>query len=861
MAKLPTKEELGGNPSLGRTGVAVPSVPNMTGIFGTGEGMQKLAAGIGDLGEGIMAFALQKKEENNAVDVLNADAQFNKSKLELERSILNDPVNHGTAGVRYTDGVQKGALPSSASLIRDPATRAKWLARRQADADDGLYRIYGWSDKVDREEKRGSIENSMDTDSKAYSDPYLSNRERLKRRETMNSTLKFAVDSGLYSPAEAEQLNKKYKIMAEKELATVLAEINPRALVDETNGHGPFKTWLGNKEGSGDYTKMELHGLGYAGKYQVGAPLLNTIGVYTPGPGENLQGKWGGRKWSGFLNIPGHPEVTTVREYLMNPEAQEAVMDMVIDHYDQEIEQRGLDKYLGSSVTGNGQSFTITREGLYAMIHLGGGNGAQRALEGRGVNADINGTSVFDYAAAADAAHKSGLFANMLPAERALVLDKADKKVRMNDTLTFIASNDSELGAKAVAEASATFATDYSDQVRLENALARREKDEAKIKTAETFADPHFVFDPTDATHKKYANLATEEAPAKLMAGDEQYFNEVIMPTYDHWNAISGNVKGAFEAMIRSDDPNKVVWAFKHLEQMERSNPLAFKRDMGADTLEKLLFYQSSIPYMNSQAFFDKLRQLDDPSKAKSRDEAGKAGREIAKAIPTEDVIGSFDDSWWSSGPQPIDGLSAGELRVEFDERMAEQFRMGVTDPNKARENVNKLLKTVWGKTAVTGTADLMKYPPENFYPMIGGNHEWMNTQFAEFVKDQGLTGSTKLGIDAETVVDINRRQTPSYTVLQLTEGGSYEPVVNKQTGKPLRIEFNPQGEAEEYKQRKLEQEAAWRTGGARRLPVNQAPSAEPEVLTPEQKKAKLEQATDWAKRTRVRKWVVPGYE
>lgn len=161
----------------------------------------------------------------------------------------------------------------------------------------------------------------------------------------------------------------------------------------------PFETGLVGSESSGNPRKVNQ--LGYAGLYQFGAARLADLGIYTPGEKENLK-DWSKSpataegKWTGTFNIPGHPEVKTIADFLANPDAQRAAFGAHQGRMDQEITRLGLDKYEGQTVGGA----AISRNALYGMIHLGGAQGTAEALASGGANAarDANGTSVMDYA-------------------------------------------------------------------------------------------------------------------------------------------------------------------------------------------------------------------------------------------------------------------------------------------------------------------------------------------------------------------------------------------------------------------------------------------------------------------------------
>jgi hypothetical protein len=157
---------------------------------------------------------------------------------------------------------------------------------------------------------------------------------------------------------------------------------------------------------------------GYAGLFQFGAPRAQDIGIYTPGENEPRGKAWSRSlsnapgKWSGTFNIPGFPEVKTVRDFLDNEAAQNKAWDLHTAKMDAEISENGLAKYIGTTVGG----VPITREAIHGMMHIGGASGAARFLRSGGTDlvGDANGKTTRDYAILANRGERTSQYALFL---------------------------------------------------------------------------------------------------------------------------------------------------------------------------------------------------------------------------------------------------------------------------------------------------------------------------------------------------------------------------------------------------------------------------------------------------------------
>lgn len=174
-------------------------------------------------------------------------------------------------------------------------------------------------------------------------------------------------------------------------------------------GAGGFAAALAQSENSGRVGGFNRQG--YGGKYQFGEAALENAGVYTPGsdPKENA--------WIGQFNIPGMPEVKTAKDFFSNEAAQDAAFGVYRSGLEKEIADRGLGQFIGQTVGGA----PITKDGILAMMHLGGPAGAEKFLTtgGQYNPADANGTRLSDYAgrfARAQVADAGGAATDAAPA-------------------------------------------------------------------------------------------------------------------------------------------------------------------------------------------------------------------------------------------------------------------------------------------------------------------------------------------------------------------------------------------------------------------------------------------------------------
>ncbi len=238
-----------------------------------------------------------------------------------------------------------------------------------------------------------------------------------------------------------------------------------RASVAPQGGPDAFEAALRQRESSGNAGARNSQG--YAGLYQFGTARLADLGLYAPASEDETPNTWSGR-----FTIPGHAGVRTLQDFLASPEAQRAAFDRHIADIDRQLGPL-MEQYQGQTVGG----VTITANGVRAMAHLGGVEGARRFLESGGSRnpADSNGTRLSDYARTFAAVDGGG--APYGAQARAEYAQHVDQRIQAYETRLNQHGSDMSLGQPQIAAAFADWqqlaaAGDPNAARALESAMA-----------------------------------------------------------------------------------------------------------------------------------------------------------------------------------------------------------------------------------------------------------------------------------------------------------------------------------------------------------------------------------------------------
>lgn len=369
--------------------------------------MDALGQGIKSLGSGIAKGIESFTGDQDEMALAKAKSGYltDRAKLDEGRDNTTDPTELGTYDQKHQEIIQKwgGTLRGR--------NAEKWNIEFAPKAAEYGVKVRDKVFNIEKNKAFAETNDMIDLMRELIIDPQVDDDRRQLAIETANDMLVELKNKGYIDDLEYQKRSKqwvenytvdRFKMLPPDERAYAAGGIEG-ALVGRESGGRP---WI-------------VNGFGFAGLYQFGAPRLQTLGIYEPGSNEDMGGwnkssKGAPGKWSGTFNIPGFPQVKTLQDFLNSPEAQRKAWEVHSAYMDKEISSRNLDQYIGQTIGG----VLITRDGIKAMMHLGGAGGAKRVLDSGGAQnpQDANGTSLLNYAKMAS--RSDGGMINILPPDK-----------------------------------------------------------------------------------------------------------------------------------------------------------------------------------------------------------------------------------------------------------------------------------------------------------------------------------------------------------------------------------------------------------------------------------------------------------
>lgn len=299
---------------------------------------------------------------------------------------------------------------------------------------------------------------------------------------------------------------------------------------------------------------------------------------------------------------------------------------------------------------------------------------------------------------------------------------------------------------------------------------------------------------------------------------------------------MADGIKG----MVFSRDPSRMEVGLTALDRLWRTNPTAATNAIGSDAIDRMQVWQGLRDSFSPTEVAERINIVDDPSRAAAREQLKSIAEKETDKMSPADVASKFATGipgvraiTGGAANVPTNDLTAQQLMAEYKNIRTALRTYGV-DGDKAEQLAFERLGQSWGVSGANGN-QVMKYPPEKYYPAIGGSHAWLNDEVKAAVESMigprysgntsdGFASGPGAGIGSEnwsvvglapapnTAARLVRGSPPAYSIVIKKRNGELETVVDR-SGRSA-VTFDPKSYVDRYEadMRSLEPQVKSRT-------------------------------------------------
>jgi hypothetical protein len=259
--------------------------------------------------------------------------------------------------------------------------------------------------------------------------------------------------------------------------------------------------------------------------------------------------------------------------------------------------------------------------------------------------------------------------------------------------------------------------------------------------------------------------------------GPDQDARPIVESFVGQTGYVPAQIANGLRGALVSGHPGRMAQALSLADAIARASPQAFDQmaDSGkmGETLElfRVLTNQRG---MTADEAARSILQSNSVERKATREQLKSAATAWVKDLTVDDVTDAFDESWIGGGPGPGSTImEVNALTAEWKALAEAAFYETGGDPDAAKAKAMARIKRSWGVSSVTGSPQLMRLPPERFYPPVDGEYEYIREDALKTAQDyvavhfSGEEARTVDNIalvpDAQTVRDREAGRPPRY--------------------------------------------------------------------------------------------------
>lgn len=235
------------------------------------------------------------------------------------------------------------------------------------------------------------------------------------------------------------------------------------------------------------------------------------------------------------------------------------------------------------------------------------------------------------------------------------------------------------------------------------------------------------------------------------------------------------------------------VSAAQTAQRVSALNPAALGRRDGGGEVQKAAddfsFYVNTLNLSPEEAA-RRMIERNKPEKQFERKALEPAAKEFMKTLQGEDLASQFDESWFGWRSNAEIGFSPAQelgIKAEYLAIAEDQFYAVNGDPELAKNRATEEMKRLYGVTELTGKKVLMKHPPERYWPQFKIAEAAQSLSYPVQLQDDiraldatADMDSVQLVTTPETDHMVKRGEAPGYAVLYKDANGVLQTIPGK---------------------------------------------------------------------------------
>jgi hypothetical protein len=285
---------------------------------------------------------------------------------------------------------------------------------------------------------------------------------------------------------------------------------------------------------------------------------------------------------------------------------------------------------------------------------------------------------------------------------------------------------------------------------KIDAAIAKKQEAEAGAAYVTGIISGKIPFNPYDDKARKVIDetFQATDLPQRVYSGDYDALANAV-----HLTGVVGYtpkpVVESLQGLADSNDPKKQVIAYTAVANIIDNHPQAFAQYDGAKKmLQEADIYRDAVESgLTPDQAIAKITALNNPDHKKLVKGSEKEADAFLKTLTSSTIAHLFDTSLLPFNDPALDIKTAqGRLAVlEFQELAKDAFDT-YGDTDIATKIAGAQFKRSYGVSTINGQKEVMLYPPEYFYPEVGGSRDYIRSQAEE------VALKSAPGIDPKTV-------------------------------------------------------------------------------------------------------------